>query len=138
MKKILIVNGPNLNLLGSREKTIYGEISFELYLEELKANYSTIQIDYIQSNDEQELVKAVHDAIENYSGIIINPAAYGHTSIALADAIASINIPCIEVHISNIYARESFRHYTLITKNCIGSITGFGLKSYELAMNYFV
>lgn len=137
MKKILLVNGPNLNLLGSREKTIYGEISFENYLEELKSKNSNVHLDYFQTNDEGDIVSKIQEAMQYYDGIIINPGAYGHTSLAISDAIASVNIPCIEVHISNIYSRENFRHYTLLTKNCVGSITGFGLRSYDLALQYF-
>ncbi len=136
-KRILILNGPNLNLLGKRERTIYGEISFDDYLEELKVEFSNIDIHYMQSNDESELIKQIQESREKYDGIIINPAAYGHTSIALSDAISSVNTKCIEVHISNIYARENFRHYTLISSKCNGTISGFGLKSYALALNYF-
>lgn len=136
-KKILIINGPNLNLLGSREGTIYGEISFEKYFIELKEKFSELELSYYQSNDEGELVSMIQEANENYKGIIINAGAYSHTSIAVLDAIRSIVIPCIEVHISNIYARENYRTHTLLTEACTGSITGFGLKSYELALRYF-
>lgn len=137
-KRILILNGPNLNLLGKRETTIYGEKSFDDYFNELKLEFSSINLDYFQSNDESELIIQIQDSTEKYDGIIINPAAYGHTSIALADAISSVTTKCVEVHISNIYARENFRHYTLISSKCIGTISGFGLKSYALALNYFV
>ena len=137
MKKISIINGPNLNLLGQRETTIYGEISFEEYLISIKNNYPNLQIEYFQSNSESELIRYIHECKSKMDGVIINPAAYGHTSLAIADAIAALSIPCIEVHISNIYARENFRHYTLISAKCSGTISGFGLKSYELALNYF-
>lgn len=138
MKKIIILNGPNLNLLGKREKTIYGEISFEEYFLKIKEKYNSINIDYFQSNDEGEIIKKIHEVGENYDGLIFNPAAFGHTSLAIADAIASISKPCVEVHISNIYARENFRHYTLISSKCVGTISGFGLKSYDLAVEYFL
>jgi 3-dehydroquinate dehydratase-2 len=135
--RILILNGPNLNLLGKRETTIYGEKSFDDYFQGLKLKYPNIDLDYVQSNDESELINQIHQSLNKYNGIIINPGAYGHTSIALADAISSVEIRCIEVHISNIYARENFRHYTLISSKCIGTISGFGLASYALALNYF-
>ncbi len=135
MKKILIVNGPNLNFLGRREKTIYGEKSFDEYFIELKNKFKDIQLEYFQSNDEAKLIDQIQLADQNnYSGIVINPGAYGHTSIALMDAIASINLPTVEVHISNVYQRDQFRHYTLLTPKCKGSITGFGLDSYRLGI----
>jgi 3-dehydroquinate dehydratase-2 len=136
-KKVIIINGPNLNLIGKRERTIYGELSFEEYLNTVKLKYTNLEIHYFQSNDEGEIIQKIHSANENFDGIIINPGAYGHTSLAIADAVAAIQIVCIEVHISNIYARENFRHYTLISAKCKGSISGFGLQSYELALNYF-
>ncbi len=135
--RILILNGPNLNLLGKRETTIYGEKSFDEYYQELKLAYQNIDLTYVQSNDESVLIGLIQESMNNYDGIIINPGALGHTSIALADAISSVTTKCIEVHISNIYARENFRHYTLISSKCIGTISGFGLKSYDLALNYF-
>ncbi len=134
MKKILIINGPNLNLLGKREITIYGDLSFEEYLIKIRKKYSTIEIDYFQSNVEGEIINKIHSASKEYLGIIINPGAYAHTSISIADAIGSISLPIVEVHISNIYSRENFRHYTLISPKCTGSISGFGLLSYELGV----
>lgn len=134
MTKIIIINGPNLNFLGRREPTIYGEISFDEYLIELKNKFKTIELVYHQSNEEKELINIIQKANLDGAGIVINPGAFGHTSIALADAVASINTPCVEVHISNIYSRENFRHYTLISAKCTGSISGFGLGSYELGI----
>lgn len=136
-KRILILNGPNLNLLGKRETTIYGEISFDDYFHQLKLAFSSFELTYVQSNDESEIIKLIQDSSVQFDGIIINPGAIGHTSIALADAISSVNTVCIEVHISNIYARENYRHYTLISAKCTGTISGFGLKSYSLALSYF-
>lgn len=134
MKNVIIINGPNLNFLGRREPTIYGEISFDEYYLQLKNKFSSIAFEYFQSNDEGELINAIQRADTAGMGIVINPGAYGHTSIALADAIASIQTPCVEVHISNIYGRENFRHYTLISAKCTGTISGFGLHSYELGI----
>ena len=136
-KKVIIINGPNLNLIGKRETTIYGEKSFEEYLNTVKLKLSNLEIHYFQSNDEGEIIQQLHTANVNFEGIILNPGAYGHTSLAIADAVAAIKTECIEVHISNIYARENFRHYTLISAKCKGTISGFGLTSYELALNYF-
>lgn len=138
MNKITIINGPNLNLLGKREKTIYGEISFEEYLQDLKSKFQILEIEYFQSNSESEIINKIHDCNDNNIGIIINPGAYGHTSIAIADAISSINSACIEVHISNVYAREVFRHHSLISSKCIGTISGFGLLSYQLAIEALI
>lgn len=136
--KLLIVNGPNLNLLGRREATIYGEISFEEYFNQLKNKFLEVELFYFQSNSEIELINCIQDSESKYTGIIINAAAYSHSSIALSDAIRAIKLKTIEVHISNIYARESFRHYTLLTKHCWGSISGFGLMSYDLAIQAFI
>jgi 3-dehydroquinate dehydratase-2 len=136
--KLLIVNGPNLNLLGRREATIYGEISFEEYFNQLKNKYLDVQLEYFQTNSETNIINCIQNAESNYSGIIINAAAFSHSSIALSDAIRAIKLKTIEVHISNIYARENFRHSTLLTKHCWGSISGFGLMSYELAIQAFV
>lgn len=138
MKNVIIINGPNLNFLGRREPTIYGEISFDEYYLQLKNKFSSIAFEYLQSNDEGELINAIQRADTAGMGIIINPGAYGHTSIALADAIASILTPCVEVHISNIYSRENFRHYTLISAKCTGTISGFGLHSYELGIQALI
>jgi 3-dehydroquinate dehydratase-2 len=136
--KLIIINGPNLNLLGIREKAVYGDQSFEDYLEILKAMHPGITIDYYQSNVEGELINELQKKGFVYDGIIINAGGYTHTSIAIADTIAAIKAPCVEVHISNIFAREDFRHVSYLGKNCIGSISGFGLKSYELAIDYFL
>lgn len=135
--KILIINGPNLNLLGVREKSIYGDSSFEDYFETLKKEFSSLELEYYQSNVEGELINKLHEVGFSYDGIVINAGGYTHTSVALADAIAGIKTPVIEVHISNLAQREEFRHVSLIGKNCVGSIAGFGLKSYQLALNYF-
>ena len=136
--KIIIINGPNLNLLGKREPEVYGNQDFETFFEKLKTSFSDIQIDYYQSNVEGELVDKLQEVGFNYDGIILNAASYTHTSIAISDAIAAISSPVIEVHISNIYAREEFRHKSIISGNCIGMISGLGLAGYLLALNYFV
>ena len=136
--KIQIINGPNLNLLGKREPGIYGSEGFEDFLATLKSKYPTVEIYYSQSNIEGELINKLHDIGFSFDGIIINAGAYTHTSIAISDAIAGIKTPVIEVHISNVYAREEYRHISLMAKNCKGIITGFGLKSYELAMLSFL
>ncbi len=138
MNKIVIINGPNLNLLGKREKTIYGEISFEEYLQDLKSKFQILEIEYFQSNSESEIINKLHDCNDSNIGIIINPGAYGHTSIAIADAISGINSTCVEVHISNVYARENFRHHSMISSKCIGTISGFGLLSYQLAVEALI
>ncbi|MBP7496393.1 MAG: type II 3-dehydroquinate dehydratase [Bacteroidales bacterium] len=137
--KVLILNGPNLNLLGKREKSIYGDISFDKYLIKLKKLFKDIEIDYYQSNSEGEIIdkmQSVFLAKSNYKAIILNAGAYSHTSVAIADCIAAIDIPVIEVHISNIYSREEFRHKSIISAYCKGVITGFGLNSYQLALFY--
>ena len=135
---ILIINGPNLNLLGKRERSVYGDCSFETYLSKLRAQYPQHQIDYFQSNIEGELIDAIHkNGFGQTDGIILNAGAYTHTSIALSDAIRSVTVPVIEVHISNIHARESYRHVSMIAAACKGSIIGFGLDSYRLAVEAF-
>lgn len=134
MAKVIIINGPNLNLLGKREKTIYGDISFETFFEQLQNKFSQHQIHYFQSNVEGELINKLHECGFSFDLIIFNPGGYSHTSVALTDAIAAIKTPVIEVHISNIYAREEFRHVSLTAKNCKGVISGFGLASYEIAI----
>ncbi|PSR53347.1 type II 3-dehydroquinate dehydratase [Adhaeribacter arboris] len=134
--KILILNGPNLNLLGTREKSVYGSRSFENYLEELKNAFPDMDLEYYQSNMEGELINKLHEVGFSYKGILLNAGAYTHTSIALADAIAAIESPVIEVHISNVYAREEFRHKSYISKNCKGCIVGFGLEGYRLGLTY--
>lgn len=136
--KIQIINGPNLNLLGLREPTIYGSEGFDSYIEKLREQYSIIEIDYFQSNVEGELINKLHHVGFTYDGIIINAGGYTHTSVALADAIAAINTPVIEVHVSNIYAREEYRHVSLTGKNCKGVLTGFGLNGYRLALESFL
>lgn len=136
--KIQIINGPNLNLLGVREKSIYGDSSFEDYLKTLREKYPIIDIDYFQSNIEGEIINKLHEVGFSYDGIILNGGAYTHTSIGIADAISGINTTVVEVHISNIYAREEFRHVSLSGKNCRGVLTGFGLDGYRLALESFL
>ena len=137
MKKIIIINGPNLNLLGQRETDIYGNKSFENYLSDLKSKYTDVEIEYFQSNIEGEIIDKLQEVGFSFDGIILNAAAYTHTSVGIADSIAAINTPVIEVHLSNIYAREKFRHNSLISRNAKGVICGFGLQSYELALKAF-
>lgn len=132
--KIQIINGPNLNLLGIREPGVYGNKSFEGYFTELKDKYKNIELDYFQSNVEGELINKLHEVGFSYDGIILNGGGYTHTSVAIADAISGINTPVVEVHVSNIYAREEFRHVSLTGKNCKGVLTGFGLDGYRLAI----
>ncbi len=136
--KIQIINGPNLNLLGVREKSIYGDSSFEDYLKILSEKYAIIDIDYFQSNVEGEIINKLHEVGFRYDGIILNGGAYTHTSIGIADAIAAISTVVVEIHISNIYAREEFRHVSLSGKNCRGVLTGFGLDGYRLALESFL
>lgn len=136
---ILIINGPNLNLLGKREKSVYGENSFESYLEFLRNKYSEHQLVYFQSNIEGELINTLHQyGFGNTDGIVLNAGAYTHTSIAISDAIRAINVPVIEVHISNIHAREAYRHTSMIAAACKGSIAGFGMDSYRLAIEALI
>lgn len=132
--KIQIINGPNINLLGKREPSIYGGVSFEDYLVELRDTYPTVEFDYYQSNVEGELINKIHEVGFDYDGIVLNAGAYTHTSIALQDAIRAVTTPTIEVHISNVHARESFRHHSMIASACRGVICGFGLHSYKLAV----
>ena len=136
--KIQIINGPNLNLLGKREPEVYGNTDFESFFENLKSSFSSMQIDYFQSNVEGELINKLQQVGFDYSGIILNAGAYTHTSIAIHDAIGAIKTPVVEVHISNIYAREEFRHKSIITSKCAGLITGFGLEGYALALLYLM
>ena len=138
MKKLIIINGPNLNLLGKREPNIYGSLTFTEFLDEVKAKYKDIDIDYFQSNIEGELIDKIQEVGFNYDGIILNAAAYTHTSIGIGDAIKSIETPVIEVHISNTFSREEFRHQSFISPNAKGVILGFGLQSYELAIQSFL
>ena len=135
---ILIINGPNLNLLGQREPEIYGSTSFEEYLEELSGKFEQVDFGYFQSNVEGELINMLQDAQGEYDGVIFNGAGYTHTSVAIADAIAGIDVPVVEVHISNIYSREEYRHHSLTGKNCLGVITGFGLAGYQMALEYLL
>jgi len=132
--KIQIINGPNLNLLGVREKSIYGNSSFETYLEELRKQYTSHTVDYYQSNVEGEIINKLHEIGFSYDGVVLNAGAYTHTSVAIADAIAAINTPVIEVHISNVYKREEFRHHSMLAASCKGVIAGFGMDSYRLAV----
>lgn len=135
--KILILNGPNLNLTGERETTLYGSLSFEDYLDELKKRFPEFDIGYYQSNVEGEIINRMQDANFEYNAIILNAGAYTHTSVAIGDTIKGIEIPVVEVHISNIFSRETFRHTSYIAPYCVGSISGFGLDSYRLALAYF-
>lgn len=136
--KIAIINGPNLNLLGKREPEIYGHHSFETYLETLKQSFD-IELYYFQSNVEGEIINHLHDCFnKEYNGVVINPGGYSHTSVAIADAIKAIAIPTIEVHISNIYAREYFRHQSLTGANCLGVITGLGLEGYYYSIQHLL
>ncbi len=134
MKKIVIINGPNLNLLGKREPEIYGDKPFELYFEFFKKTFHQLELSYFQSNIEGELVTKIQEAGFEADGIVLNAGAYTHTSIALADAISAVPAPVIEVHISNVYAREAFRHHSYLAPVCKGNIVGLGLKGYELAI----
>lgn len=136
--KIIIINGPNLNLLGKRETAVYGKISFEEYFESLKTQFPHVAFEYYQSNVEGELINKLQEVGFTADGIIMNAGAYTHTSIGIADAIAGISTPVVEVHISNVYAREEYRHQSLMAKNCLGVIAGFGLKSYALAIQSFI
>ena len=136
--KIAIINGPNLNLLGARETNIYGTESFEKFLDHLTQKYPSVEFSYYQSNVEGELVNALQLVGFEYDGIILNPAGYTHTSVAIGDAIAAIKTPVIEVHISNVHAREDFRKLSHVSGKSVGSIFGLGLKGYELAVEWFV
>ena len=136
--KICIINGPNLNLIGSREPGIYGSESFEHFFQKLRKEYATIDFDYFQSNVEGELINKLQQSAANMDGIILNAGGYTHTSVAIGDAIAAIKTPVIEVHISNVEAREDFRKISHITAKCAGTISGFGLKSYLLAVESFI
>lgn len=138
MKNITIINGPNLNLLGVREPEKYGNTSFESFFKDLKIKYSKCKIDYFQSNSESEIIDKIHQIGFSSDGIILNAAAYTHTSVAIADAVAAVSSPVIEVHITNTAKREEFRHKSYLSKVCVGVVMGFGLKSYEMAMSYFL
>lgn len=136
--KLLIINGPNLNLLGTRETTVYGDQTFDEYFKTLENRFKNVELTYYQSNVEGELINKLHEFGFTYDGIIFNAGGYTHTSVALRDAIAAIKTPVIEVHISNVYAREDFRHTSLIAPKCKGSISGFGMDSYRLAIESFL
>lgn len=136
--KLLIVNGPNLNLLGKREPSIYGKATFDEVFAKLKTDFPDVELEYYQSNVEGELINQLHQADGAYEGIILNAGAYTHTSVALGDAVEAIATPVVEVHLSNIFSREDFRHVSYIGPHCIGSIIGFGADSYGLAIEYFV
>jgi len=135
--KIIIINGPNLNLLGKREKNIYGDLSFEEFFRTLKNKYPSVVLSHFQSNIEGELIDKIQEVGFSYDGIILNAAAYSHTSVGIGDAIKAIETPVIEVHISNTFAREEFRHQSYISPVAKGVILGFGLHSYELALQSF-
>tara|TARA_R100001369_G_C3285223_1_gene162818 strand:+ start:300 stop:719 length:420 start_codon:yes stop_codon:yes gene_type:complete len=138
MKKLIIINGPNLNLLGRRETNIYGNLSFTDFFDAIVEKYANVKLDYFQSNIEGELIDKMQDVGFSYDGIILNAAAYTHTSIGIGDAVKAITTPVVEVHISNTFSREEFRHQSHISPNAKGVILGFGLKSYELAIESFL
>ncbi|WP_247232027.1 type II 3-dehydroquinate dehydratase [Telluribacter sp. SYSU D00476] len=138
MKQILILNGPNLNLLGKREPTVYGNQTFEGYFETLKTQFPEVELHYFQSNHEGAMIDKIHEVGFTFDGIVINAGGYTHTSVALADALSAVTTPAVEVHISNIHAREAFRHHSYLTSRCKGMICGLGLKGYELAVRYLV
>ncbi len=136
MGRILIINGPNLNLLGKREPGIYGSQTFEAYLEGLRATFGGIELHYFQSNHEGALIDKIHEVGFDFQGIVINAGGLTHTSVALADALSAVAAPAVEVHISNIHAREAFRHHSYLSSRCKGMICGLGLKGYELAVRF--
>ncbi|MDT0644304.1 type II 3-dehydroquinate dehydratase [Zunongwangia sp. F363] len=136
--KILIINGPNLNLLGTREPEIYGGKTFEEYFSHLQFKFRKLELSYFQNNIEGEIINELHKASETFDGVVLNAAAYTHTSVAIADAVKAIAVPVVEVHISNIHAREEFRHKSFISPHAKGVIFGFGLKSYDLAISCFI
>ena len=137
-KRIIIINGPNLNLLGKREPEVYGHQDFESFFLMLSKVYEDVRLEYYQSNVEGELINKLHEVGFSHDAIIMNPGGYTHTSVALGDAVAAIKTPVIEVHISNVFAREDFRHVSFTAPHCVGVIGGFGLNSYELALEYAV
>lgn len=136
--RILILNGPNLNLLGTREPQVYGNTTFEVFLFTLKTTYPNVDFTYVQTNVEGELINALHNAINSVDAVLINPGGYSHTSVSIADAISAISIPVLEIHISNIHAREDYRHNTVTGSKCIGVISGLGLKGYALGVEYLL
>lgn len=135
-KKIAIINGPNLNLLGKRETGVYGDVSFNVHLKKLQQEYNHVELNHFQSNVEGEIISEIQRVGYSYDGIILNPGGYTHTSIAIGDAIAAITCPVIEVHLSNIFAREEFRKISYVSSVCVGQITGFGLDVYGMALEY--
>ena len=138
MKKIIIINGPNLNLLGKREPETYGNKSFDSYMQELIAEFADLELTSFQSNVEGEIINKIHEVGFSLDGIVLNAGGYTHTSVAIADAIDAVETPVLEVHISNVYAREEYRHQSLMAKNCKGVIAGFGLDSYKMAVASFI
>ena len=138
MKRLIIINGPNLNLLGKREPKIYGSATFNNFFKELKDKFTEIELHYFQSNIEGKIIDKLHEVGFNFDGIVLNAAAYTHTSVGIADAVKGIETPVIEVHISNVHSREDFRHVSYIAPNTKGVITGFGLQSYQLAIQSFL
>jgi len=138
MKKLIIINGPNLNLLGKRETNIYGNMTFNDFFESLIKKYPSVQLEHYQSNIEGELINKIQEVGFDYDGLILNAAAYTHTSIGIGDAVKAISTPVVEVHISNTFSRESFRHQSYISANAHGIVLGFGLQSYELAIQSFI
>lgn len=136
--KIQIINGPNLNLLGKRETSIYGSQSFETFFEKLKERFPSVEIFYYQSNVEGEIINKLHEVGFAFDGIILNAGAYTHTSVAIHDAIGGITVPVVEVHISNVHAREDYRHKSLITSKCVGMLTGFGMEGYAMALTFLI
>jgi 3-dehydroquinate dehydratase-2 len=136
--KIIIINGPNLNLLGKREPAVYGNITFEAFFRKIQEKYAELELEYFQSNIEGELIDKIQEVGYVYDGIILNAAAYTHTSVGIGDAIKAIQVPVVEVHISNVYSREKFRHQSYIAPNAKGIIAGFGMNSYDLAIQSFL
>tara|TARA_R110001606_G_scaffold101469_1_gene222738 strand:+ start:34849 stop:35262 length:414 start_codon:yes stop_codon:yes gene_type:complete len=136
--KLIIINGPNLNLLGKREPEIYGSKTFEAFFKELQLKFKEVELYYYQSNSEGEIIDKLHEIGFDYDGVILNAGAYTHTSVAIADAISGITTPVVEVHISNVHKRETFRHHSFLSPVCTGVILGFGLKSYDLAIQSFL
>ncbi len=136
--RIIIINGPNLNLLGKREPVVYGNITFEAFFRKIQEKYADLELEYFQSNIEGELIDKIQEVGYVYDGIILNAAAYTHTSVGIGDAIKAIQVPVIEVHISNVYSREKFRHQSYIAPNAKGIIAGFGMNSYDLAIQSFL
>ncbi|MGJ8550467.1 type II 3-dehydroquinate dehydratase [Winogradskyella wichelsiae] len=138
MKKLIIINGPNLNLLGKRETNIYGNMTFTEFYDSVVHKYANVDLEYFQSNIEGELIDKIQEVGFNYDGIVLNAAAYTHTSVGIGDAVKAITTPVVEVHISNTFSREDFRHQSYISPNAKGVILGFGLQSYELAIESFL